>query len=74
MVSVLIARLSQQKDNESLATSSLFLVHEEERPVCLAFIAFLISCFVVLPYGDFGWSAVCDHTYVLLEIVLLEFE
>ena len=37
---------------------------KEERADCFAFIVFQMSCyckcFVTLPYGAVGWSAVCD--------------
>ena len=37
---------------------------EEERAGCLAFIVFRMSCyckcFVALPRGAVGWSAICD--------------
>ena len=43
---------------------SILVLEEEKKAGCFAFIVLLMSCycqcFVALPHGSMGWSAVCD--------------
>ena len=52
-------------------------LEKEEKAGCFAFIVlkmhYYCKCFVALPHGDVGWSAVCvivvfpDHTHLLFD-------